>query len=122
MLSDRDILWAVGIQSHQKVYPEDVTVAIPKRKRHIRKSGSRLTTDTRTTGGTKTYVTGNIPIYPLPNKKAQPVKAFLKGKNAKWHTVTWRDGTKGPLKAKMAAMRVRAADGLEVRQRVHLPG
>jgi hypothetical protein len=31
--------------------------------------------------------------------------------NAKWRTLAWRKGTKGPLKARFAAVRVRVADG-----------
>ena len=31
--------------------------------------------------------------------------------NAKWQTVSWRTGTKGRLKARFAAIRVRTADG-----------
>ena len=45
---------------------------------------------------------------------------------AKWRTLAWRKGTKGPLKARFAAVRVRVADGLP--QRIgdkgmqHMPG
>ena len=43
-----------------------------------------------------------------------------------WQRITWRRGTKGPLRAKFAAMRVRVADGPEVRLQgrtgQHLPG
>jgi hypothetical protein len=31
--------------------------------------------------------------------------------DAKWQTVNWRTGTKGKLKARFAAVRVRVADG-----------
>ena len=31
--------------------------------------------------------------------------------NAKWHNVSWRNGTKGRLEARFAAVRVRIADG-----------
>jgi SRSO17 transposase len=31
--------------------------------------------------------------------------------NAKWRTISWRNGTKGKLKARFAAVRVRVADG-----------
>src|SRR5437016_10651506 len=45
---------------------------------------------------------------------------------AKWQTVTWRHGTKGKLKARFAALRVRIADGPPQRIRdkgqQHLPG
>ena len=46
--------------------------------------------------------------------------------NAKWHTISWRIGTKGKLKARFAAVRVRIADGPPQRIRdkgqQHLPG
>jgi SRSO17 transposase len=45
---------------------------------------------------------------------------------ASWRRVTWRHGTKGPLQAKFAAVRVRVADGPAVHLRghanQHLPG
>ena len=45
---------------------------------------------------------------------------------ARWRQVTWRRGTKGPLRAKFAAVRVRVADGpairLQGRTGQHLPG
>ena len=45
---------------------------------------------------------------------------------ASWRQVTWRRGTKGPLQAKFAAVRVRVADGPAVRLHgqaaQHLPG
>ncbi len=44
----------------------------------------------------------------------------------KWRTVTWRRGTKGPLRASFAAVRVRVADGTPTRagerSHQHLPG
>src|SRR6266576_2220615 len=46
--------------------------------------------------------------------------------DAKWHTISWRTGTKGKLKARFAAVRVRVADGPPQRIRdkgqQHLPG
>jgi hypothetical protein len=45
---------------------------------------------------------------------------------AKWRTVSWRSGTKGRLKARFAAVRVRIADGPPQRiwnkGQQHLPG
>ena len=45
---------------------------------------------------------------------------------ASWRQVTWRRGTKGPLRAKFAAVRVRVADGpavyLHGHANQHLPG
>jgi SRSO17 transposase len=46
--------------------------------------------------------------------------------NAKWQNISWRTGTKGKLKARFAAVRVRIADGPPQRIRdkgqQHLPG
>ena len=60
----------------------------------------------------------------IPDQEAVTVEAML-GK-ASWRQVTWRRGTKGPLKAKFAAVRVRVADGpavrLQGRTGQHLPG
>ncbi|MEJ6890837.1 IS701 family transposase, partial [Bradyrhizobium diazoefficiens] len=46
--------------------------------------------------------------------------------SAKWKTVSWRSGTKGRLKARFAALRVRTADGPPQRiwdkGQQHLPG
>ena len=46
--------------------------------------------------------------------------------DAKWQTVSWRTGTKGKLKARFAAVRIRIADGPPQRIRdkgqQHLPG
>jgi hypothetical protein len=46
--------------------------------------------------------------------------------NAKWRTISWRTGTKGKLKARFVAVRVRVADGPPQRIRdkgqQHLPG
>jgi SRSO17 transposase len=41
---------------------------------------------------------------------------------AAWRPVSWRRGTKGPLRAAFAAMRVRPADGAPIRGGIHLPG
>ncbi|NEV03300.1 IS701 family transposase, partial [Bradyrhizobium sp. UFLA 03-164] len=46
--------------------------------------------------------------------------------SAKWKAVSWRSGTKGRLKARFAALRVRTADGPPQRiwdkGQQHLPG
>jgi len=53
-----------------------------------------------------------------------PAEDMLAG--AKWQMVSWRTGTKGKLKARFAAVRVRTADGPPQRIRdkgqQHLPG
>jgi SRSO17 transposase len=46
--------------------------------------------------------------------------------HGRWHTVSWRTGTKGKLKARFAAVRVRVADGppqrIADKGQQHLPG
>jgi SRSO17 transposase len=39
-----------------------------------------------------------------------------------WRRIAWRQGTKGALAARFAAIRVRVADGPTVREGKHLPG
>src|SRR5206468_1544186 len=41
---------------------------------------------------------------------------------AAWHRSSWRLGTKGPLAAEFAALRVRPAEGAQLRNGWHLPG
>ena len=40
----------------------------------------------------------------------------------RWHRITWRNGTKGPLNARFAAVRVRVADGPLNAEGTRLPG
>ena len=99
-LSERGLLWAVGIPRHQKVYRADVALIFPvagrgrPRQRHI------------------------------PDCKSIAAEAMLSG--ASWRTVSWRRGTKGRLSARFAAVRVRVADGPTQRIRdmghQHMPG
>ena len=60
----------------------------------------------------------------VPDILSMPAEDMLA--NAKWQTVSWRTGTKGRLKARFAAIRVRTADGSPQRIRdkgqQHLPG
>ena len=60
----------------------------------------------------------------IPDILSIPAEDMLA--NAKWHTIGWRTGTKGKLKARFAAVRVRVADGPAQRIRdkgqQHLPG
>src|SRR5438105_5663433 len=99
-LTARKLAWAVGIPRHLKVYPADVQVIWPvaNRGRARQRHGPDL---------------GSIPAHGLLA-------------NAKWQTISWRTGTKGKLKARFAAVRVRVADGPPQRIRdkgqQHLPG
>jgi hypothetical protein len=60
----------------------------------------------------------------VPNFLSIPAEDMLA--HAKWHTISWRTGTKGKLKARFAIVRVRVADGPPQRIRdkgqQHLPG
>jgi SRSO17 transposase len=99
-LTARKLTWAVGIPRRLKVYPADVRMIWPVAKR----------------GRRRRRQVANILSTPAENMLAK----------AKWHTISWRTGTKGKLKARFAVVRVRVADG--PRQRIrdkgqqHLPG
>jgi len=99
-LSALGLLWAVGIPRIQKVYPADV----------------RLRPAPRTRGGPRKTL--------IPDEEAVAAEAMLA--TSSWQRITWRRGTKGPLRAKFAAVRVRVADGPAVRlhgqANQHLPG
>ncbi len=99
-LSALGLLWAVGIPRIQKVYPVNV----------------RLGPAPRTRGGPRKT--------PIPDAEAVAAEAMLA--KSSWQRISWRRGTKGPLRGKFAAVRVRVADGPEVRLQgrtgQHLPG
>ena len=99
-LTARNLAWAVGIPRHLKVYPVDVRLIWPVAKR------------------------GRPRRRYIPDILSMPAEDMLAG--AKWQTVSWRTGTKGKLKARFAAVRVRTADGPPQRIRdkgqQHLPG
>jgi len=99
-LTARKLAWAVGIPRHQKVYHADVQMIWPVAKR------------------------GRPRALHVPDILSIPAEDMLA--NAKWRTISWRTGTKGKLKARFAAVRVRVADGPPQRIRdkgqQHLPG
>jgi len=99
-LTARKLVWAVGIPRHLKVYPADVRMIWPVAKR------------------------GRPRQRHVPDVLSMPAEDMLA--SAKWRTVSWRTGTKGKLKARFAALRVRVADGSPQRIRdkgqQHLPG
>jgi SRSO17 transposase len=99
-LTARKLTWAVGIPRHLKVYPADVLMIWPVAKR------------------------GRPRQRHVPNILSIPAEDMLA--NAKWHTISWRTGTKGKLKARFAAVRVRVADGppqrIKDKGQQHLPG
>ena len=99
-LTARSLAWAVGIPRHLKVYPVRVKLIWPKAAR------------------------GRPRKRHIPDILSVPAEDMLA--DAKWQTVSWRNGTKGPLKARFAAVRVRIADGPPQRIRdmgqQHMPG
>lgn len=98
-LSARGLTWAVGVPSTQKVYSTHV----------------QLLTDRRSK-------TGRL-LVPIPDEQRQSVAQILHALPPyKWVSRTWRTGTKGPLRARFALLRVRVADGGELHDGSHLPG
>src|SRR5512135_175853 len=99
-LQDRKVRWAVGILSTQKVYPADVTLTAAPAKR-----------------------TGRPPKHPLPSLESRSVADTVAAlPEDAFHSVTWRQGTKGALAVDFVAQRVRVADGPPMRDGQHLPG
>src|SRR2546426_3547107 len=99
-LTVRSLAWAVGIPRHLKVYPIGVQLIWPIAAR------------------------GRPRRRPVPDILSIAAEDMLA--DAKWQNVSWRNGTKGRLKARFAAVRVRAADGPPQRiwdkGQQHLPG
>lgn len=84
-LSERGLLWAVGMSRRQKVYPTDVATIFPTEKaRKPRK-------------------------YHIPDMAPVSTEEILAGET--WRKISWRRGTKGPLTCLFAARRARIADG-----------
>lgn len=99
-LTTRGLAWAVGIPGRQKVYPAGVKLIFPIAGR------------------------GRPRQRHIPDRLSMPAEDMLA--DARWKNVSWRLGTKGRLKARFAAVRVRIADGPPQRIRdkgqQHLPG
>jgi SRSO17 transposase len=89
-LAERGLLYAVGLLPQQRVYPADVVLHPPVRKR----AGVRP------------------PVHPVPSVESVHAQAMIAslGEGA-FQEVSWRGGTKGPLKARFVAVRVRMAEG-----------
>jgi SRSO17 transposase len=95
-LSVRRLTWAVGILKTQNVYPAAVELLWPKAAR------------------------GRPRKRPVPSEAPVSAEAMLS--DAAWRRIAWRRGTKGPLAAEFAALRVRPAEGAQLRDGRHLPG
>jgi SRSO17 transposase len=101
-LSQRNLLWTVGILSTQTAYPASVRIRPPKSKR----------------------ATGRQPTRGLPTEPSRSVAKLIQelGIDAV-RTITWRKGSKGPLSGRFAIMRIRPADGPRMpTTNHHLPG
>ena len=84
-LSERGLLWAVGLSRRQNVYPADVGLTFPVAK------------------------TGRRRRYHMPDRPPVSTEAMLSGE--RWRKISWRRGTKGRLTCLFAARRVRIAEG-----------
>jgi SRSO17 transposase len=99
-LSARGLLWALGLAPNQKVYPAEVALSWPAPKPNDRPRK-----------------------HPMPSAKSVGVAALFKTMpETAFRTFSWRRGTKGPLRAGFAAVRVRIADGPTTSHGQHLPG
>jgi len=95
-LTARGLCWAVGIPKVQTAYGTEVTLLWPKAH------------------------TGRRRLKPVPSEKPTSAEALLA--QAAWRPMAWRQGSKGPLAAEFAVLRVRVADGPTTRDGTHLPG
>ena len=95
-LSARGLVWAVGILKTQNVYASTVALHWP------------------------TASTGRPRRHPVPSEAPVAAEAVLA--SADWRWISWREGTKGPLAAEFAALRVCPAEGAQLRNGWHLPG
>lgn len=98
-LTSMGLTWAVGISPEQRVYPLSVRLKFPR----------------QTSGGLRKH---GVPTAPR-----QTVRDAIQALGPRaFHRISWRRGTKGPLVAEFAAVRVRVADGDRATHNVHLPG
>ncbi len=95
-LSARGLTWSVGIPRTQKVYTTEAAPIWPSAGR------------------------GRPRKRPVPSEPGQDAMTALAARP--WRRIAWRQGTKGVLAARFAAVRVRVADGPSVREGKHLPG
>jgi hypothetical protein len=58
----------------------------------------------------------------VPSAASVAAAELIEARPAAFRAVSWRTGTKGPLKAEFAALRVRVADGPATTGGRHLPG
>jgi SRSO17 transposase len=95
-LDERELAWAAGIACTQLVYPTTVKLC-------------------------PAYTPSGRPAkHPIPNRPPRSAAEMLE--TQRWRRITWRNGTKGPLNARFAAVRVRVADGPLNAENTRLPG
>jgi SRSO17 transposase len=95
-LSARGLVWSVGIPRTQKVFTTGVGLLFPRAGR------------------------GKPRKHAVPSEGARDAADVLAG--GRWRRIAWRQGSKGMLAARFAAVRVRAADGPRSPRHGHLPG
>ena len=99
-LTERGLTWALGIGPTQKAFPADVAL-VPAQRRP----------------------TGRPAKHPVPSAPSvEAAKLFAAMPRRAFRSLSWRRGTKGGLKARFAAARVRVADGPVAARAQHLPG
>src|SRR4051812_12185758 len=91
-LSARGLLWAVGVLKVQNVYPAAVGLLWP------------------------TAARGRPRKHPAPSEAPVAAEAALAG--VAWRRIAWRRGTKGPLAAEFAALRVPPGRGRAAQERL----
>jgi SRSO17 transposase len=84
-LSERGLLWAVGLSRRQNVYPADIGLVFPVAAKGRRRQ------------------------YHMPDRPPVSAEAMLS--DEKWRKISWRRGSKGRLTCLFAARRVRIAEG-----------
>lgn len=100
-LSKMRLTWAVGILSNHRVFPAEVTTAMPRPHPHG----------------------GKPRKHPIPSHNVMSIaEAIAELGDEAFRTVSWRRGTKGPLRARLAARRVRLGDGGKASRGEVLPG
>src|SRR5690349_5689177 len=95
-LDERELAWTAGIACTQLVY-------LPTVKLRPARTPS-----------------GRPAKHPQPNRPPGSAAEMLETR--RWRRITWRNGTKGPLNARFAAVRVRVADGPVNAEGTRLPG
>ncbi len=100
-LTKLGLTWAVGIIGTQRAYQTDVTTRMSK---HV-------------------AARGRPRKHPTTSQPVSKVADIIEGLGSKaFRSVAWRSGTKGPLRGKFAACRIRLGDGGRISKGDVLPG